>query len=178
MEDRSCKSAYVVGSDSRTQCHFVTDQPDLSDRANRHSEQGPDRNAEKQRNGHIEHHISIGGKNAGDFAQTHTCGTMLSEGSSCSIDVTFKPTSSGTRTAAVSVTDNATDSPQMVSLSGTDTAGSCTPAGAQCPPQRPPCCPGLMCVLEGDRAFCAGKPSEHNPRADSFWDRLNPNKLD
>jgi hypothetical protein len=122
--------------------------------------------------------ISIGGKDAGDFAQTHTCGTMLSEGATCSINVTFKPTASGTRTTTLSVTDNAADSPQMVSLSGTGTAGRCTPAGAQCPPQRPPCCPGLMCVLEGDRAFCEGKPSEHNPRADSVWDRLNPNTIE
>jgi hypothetical protein len=40
------------------------------------------------------------------------------------------------------------------------------------------CCPGLMCVLEGDRAFCEGKPSEHNPRADSFWDGVDPNKIE
>ena len=31
---------------------------------------------------------------------------------------------------------------------------ACTPAGRQCPPHRPPCCPGLMCVEEGDRDFC------------------------
>jgi len=119
--------------------------------------------------------IKIGGKNAGDFAQTHSCGTSLAEGANCSINVTFKPSASGTRTAVVSVTDNAPYSPQTVSLSGEGTAGRCSPEGAQCPLQRPPCCPGLMCVLEGDRAFCAGKPSEHDPRPGSFWDGV---KLD
>ena len=36
--------------------------------------------------------------------------------------MTFKPTASGTRTAAVTLTDNATGSPQTVSLTGTGTA--------------------------------------------------------
>ena len=31
---------------------------------------------------------------------------------------------------------------------------TCTGKGSQCPPQRPPCCPGLVCTFEGDRAFC------------------------
>src|SRR5207253_2845911 len=62
--------------------------------------------------------IAITGTNAGDFAQTHTCGISLAAGASCSISVTFKPTSSGTRTAALSITDNAAGSPQKVALSG------------------------------------------------------------
>src|SRR5207253_2732975 len=60
--------------------------------------------------------IAITGTNAGDFAQTHTCGISLAAGASCSISVTFKPTSSGTRTAALSITDNAAASPQPVPL--------------------------------------------------------------
>src|SRR3989442_6907180 len=46
--------------------------------------------------------IAITGTNAGDFAQTHTCGSSLAAGASCTISVTFKPTASGTRTAALS----------------------------------------------------------------------------
>src|SRR5208337_657185 len=40
----------------------------------------------------------------------------------CTISVTFKPSASGSRTASVSITDNASGSPQTVSLSGTGTA--------------------------------------------------------
>jgi probable HAF family extracellular repeat protein len=66
--------------------------------------------------------IAIAGTDARDFAQTHTCGTSLAAGTSCSISVTFKPTASGTRTAALSVTDNASGSPQRATLSGIGTA--------------------------------------------------------
>src|SRR5439155_488805 len=62
--------------------------------------------------------IAITGTNAGNFAQTHTCGSLLAAGASCRISVTFKPTASGTRTAAVSISDNAAGSPQKVTLSG------------------------------------------------------------
>jgi hypothetical protein len=73
--------------------------------------------------------IAITGVNAGDFAQTHACGSSLTAGASCSISVTFKPTASGTRTAALTVTDNASGSPQTVSLSGTGTTASGTLTG-------------------------------------------------
>jgi hypothetical protein len=56
---------------------------------------------------------------SGDFASTTTCGTSLSAGSSCTISVTFKPTATGTRTGAVTITDNAAGSPHTVSLTGT-----------------------------------------------------------
>ncbi len=56
---------------------------------------------------------------SGDFSQTHTCGTVLAAGSSCSISVTFKPTASGTRTGVLSVSDNAVPATQTVSLTGT-----------------------------------------------------------
>jgi probable HAF family extracellular repeat protein len=71
--------------------------------------------------------IAITGTNAGDFAQTHTCGSSLAVGASCSISVTFKPTASGTRAAAVSVSDNAAGSPQKVSLSGIGTTAKLSP---------------------------------------------------
>src|SRR5205814_642530 len=62
--------------------------------------------------------IAITGTNASDFAQTHTCGSSLAAGANCSISVRFTPAVLGTRTAALSVTDNAAGSPQKVALSG------------------------------------------------------------
>jgi hypothetical protein len=65
--------------------------------------------------------IAIAGTDSGDFAQTHTCGTSVASGASCSINVTFKPSATGTRTAQVAITDNGGGSPQKVSLTGTGT---------------------------------------------------------
>ncbi|MGB8128541.1 MAG: choice-of-anchor D domain-containing protein [Candidatus Angelobacter sp.] len=59
---------------------------------------------------------------SGDFAQTNNCGTSLAVGVNCTITVTFTPTAIGSRSGIVSMTDNATGSPQTVSLSGTGTA--------------------------------------------------------
>jgi hypothetical protein len=56
---------------------------------------------------------------SGDFAQTNTCATGVAAGGTCTITVTFKPMSSGPRTGALSISDNAYNSPQTVSLSGT-----------------------------------------------------------
>jgi trimeric autotransporter adhesin len=71
--------------------------------------------------------IAITGTNAGDFAQTHTCGTSLAASASCTISIKFKPTASGTRTAALIVTDNAAGSPQQVPLSGIGTTAKLSP---------------------------------------------------
>ena len=71
--------------------------------------------------------IAITGTNGGDFAQTHTCGSSLTAGASCTISVTFKPTASGTRTSALSITDNAAGSPQKVPLSGIATIAKLSP---------------------------------------------------
>jgi Abnormal spindle-like microcephaly-assoc'd, ASPM-SPD-2-Hydin/Beta-propeller repeat len=72
--------------------------------------------------------ISITGTNSADFSETNTCGASIAAGASCTITVTFKPTSSGTRTASVSVADNAAGSPQTVSLTGTGTFVKLTPS--------------------------------------------------
>jgi hypothetical protein len=58
---------------------------------------------------------------SGDFAQTNTCGTSVAAGGKCTITVTFKPTAIGARAGAISIVDNATGSPQKVSLTGTGT---------------------------------------------------------
>ncbi len=56
-----------------------------------------------------------------DFTETNTCGTSVAPHQSCSIHVSFKPTQPTTETATLTITDNATTSPQTVSLSGTGT---------------------------------------------------------
>jgi len=70
--------------------------------------------------------ISFTGADPNDFAQTNSCplaptGT-LSAGSICTISVTFDPTGTGSRSAALSVADDSAPSPQTVALSGTGTA--------------------------------------------------------
>jgi Beta-propeller repeat/Abnormal spindle-like microcephaly-assoc'd, ASPM-SPD-2-Hydin len=65
--------------------------------------------------------IAITGTDAGDFAQTHTCGTSVASGASCFIKVTFTPSTTGARSAQVSISDNGGGSPQKVNLTGTGT---------------------------------------------------------
>jgi hypothetical protein len=65
--------------------------------------------------------IAITGTDAGDFAQTHTCGTSVASGGRCFINVTFTPSITGARTAQVSISDNGGGSPQKVNLTGTGT---------------------------------------------------------
>jgi hypothetical protein len=54
----------------------------------------------------------------GDFAQTNNCPSTLAAGVNCHITVTFTPTTTGTRTGAITVTDDAPGSPQGAGLSG------------------------------------------------------------
>ena len=64
----------------------------------------------------------------GDFAQTNNCGSSLAGGAKCTINATFTPTAMGSRTGTLSVNDNATPSPQTVSLSGSGTIVSLSPS--------------------------------------------------
>ncbi|MEV6929903.1 choice-of-anchor D domain-containing protein [Dactylosporangium sp. NPDC051485] len=54
----------------------------------------------------------------GDFSQTNNCGS-IAVGASCTVNVSFRPTASGTRTGTLTVTSNASNSPTTVALSGT-----------------------------------------------------------
>ena len=63
--------------------------------------------------------MALGGANSADFAQTSNCGASVAAGASCTISVTFTPSAAGARSASLAITDNATGSPQTVSLSGT-----------------------------------------------------------
>ncbi len=79
--------------------------------------------------------IVVTGTNPGDFAETNTCGTSLGIGASCTITATFTPTATGARTANVTFTDNATNSPQNLTLkgTGTDPTVSLTPSSLTFP---------------------------------------------
>jgi probable HAF family extracellular repeat protein len=97
--------------------------------------------------------IAITGTNAGDFAQTHTCGSSLAAGGSCTVSVTFTPSATGSLSGTLSVTDDAPGSPQIVSLSGTGVAGRCQSKGENCYLGHP-CCAGLTCVATNLRHIC------------------------
>ena len=51
-----------------------------------------------------------------------TCGATLAAGASCTVSVEFKPTAAVASSGSLSIADNATGSPQTVSLSGTGTS--------------------------------------------------------
>jgi hypothetical protein len=63
--------------------------------------------------------ITLTGVHPTDYHQTHSCGSSLLAGKSCTISVTFRPTATGARAAGVSISDNGGASPQAVPLSGT-----------------------------------------------------------
>ena len=71
----------------------------------------------------------IAGTNASDFMiESDSCsGSVLQINNSCLITVGFSPKAIGSRTATLSLTDNAMSSPQSISLNGTGTDFSFTP---------------------------------------------------
>jgi len=54
----------------------------------------------------------------GNFSQTNTCGASVAGGGSCAVSITFSPSTAGNRSGTLSVTDNASGSPQKLVLSG------------------------------------------------------------
>jgi hypothetical protein len=70
--------------------------------------------------------VALGGSNPGDFGVSNGCGsTLAASGGNCTLYVTFSPTTSGTRSASLTVTDNSgniTGSQQSVTLTGTGSA--------------------------------------------------------
>src|SRR5207248_1584887 len=74
--------------------------------------------------------IGITGTNSGDFAQTNNCGTSPASNSRCTTYGTLTPAASASRSATLSVSDNASNSPQTASLSGT---GTSTPSATLSP---------------------------------------------
>ncbi len=113
-----------------------------------------------------------------NFGETADCIPSLASGASCTINLTFTPSTAGNLTGTLSVTDNAPGSPQTVALSGTGTStGKCTIQGQQCAPTLPPCCPGLVCVPASTRAFCEPQSSGSAVGAGSSWEQAIADKL-
>ena len=81
--------------------------------------------------------IATTGTNSGDFTETNTCPlspATLAAGANCGISLTFQPSATGTRSASVTITDDAANSPQSVSLTGVATDFSLSTAtGSNCP---------------------------------------------
>ena len=59
---------------------------------------------------------------SGDYTQTNDCSSPLAPNSSCTISIRFKPNATGTLAGTVTLSDDAGDSPQLISLSGTGVA--------------------------------------------------------
>lgn len=66
--------------------------------------------------------VTLSGANTGDFLVTNLCGSTITVGASCTVQVAFRPSASGLRTASLNISDDAASSPQSVPLSGTGTA--------------------------------------------------------
>ncbi|WP_197216352.1 SBBP repeat-containing protein [Cytobacillus firmus] len=66
----------------------------------------------------IINNVMIAGANPTDFQVVSNMCTIVNPGNSCTIRVTFNPTSTGPRSAALNIFDNASDSPQQVLLNG------------------------------------------------------------
>jgi 6-phosphogluconolactonase (cycloisomerase 2 family) len=74
-------------------------------------------------------HISSvlpGGSNPADFQVSNACSGAYPIASTCNITVTFSPLGAGQRTANLTISDDAPDSPQSVQLTGT---GAAAPPG-------------------------------------------------
>ena len=64
--------------------------------------------------------IVVGGVNASDYSSSSsTCNAAIAVNSGCTVTVTFTPQAAGVRSALLTITDDAPNSPQTVTLSGT-----------------------------------------------------------
>ncbi len=102
-----------------------------------------------------------------DFAPLSTCGNMIAPGGSCSIGVFFDPTTSGTRTGTLTVTDNASNSPQTASLTGTGQDFSLSPGSQTSATVSPGQAASYKVAVAPDGGFnqtvtlsCSGAPAQ------------------
>ncbi len=67
----------------------------------------------------------LSGVNTADFSiSSNTCGASLVANASCSVGVVFSPLAAGVRTTALIIADNASGSPQSVTINGTAAAAA------------------------------------------------------
>jgi hypothetical protein len=62
--------------------------------------------------------VAIGGNNVNDFATTNGCSGAITPKGTCTITVTFAPLAAGERTETITLTDDASDSPQVINVGG------------------------------------------------------------
>jgi len=62
--------------------------------------------------------VTLGGANPNDFILANGCSGSIAINASCTLSVTFSPLGAGQRTASVTISDDAPNSPQTVDLSG------------------------------------------------------------
>jgi len=67
-------------------------------------------------------------KGSGQFKVSSTCGKSLTPGAACQINVTFAPTTQGSRTGLVTIADSASPKPQAIELSGAGTVVELSPS--------------------------------------------------
>ena len=60
---------------------------------------------------------------SGNFSETNDCGASLSPGASCQVSVTFSPTTTGSQSGNITITDSTRISPLAIALSGTGVNG-------------------------------------------------------
>ena len=66
--------------------------------------------------------------NAGDFLQTNNCKSPIAAGATCNFTISFKPIALGLRTGTITITDSATNSPQVINLAGNSVLAASTSA--------------------------------------------------
>ncbi len=101
---------------------------------------------------------------SGDFAATNNCPSSLNPRTSCSIGVSFTPTTLGTESGTLSISDNATGGTQVVTLSG---AGVSSTAAARLPP-------GVAAAVAGTVARAKARTAARLVRAERPLD-FEPN---
>jgi hypothetical protein len=74
--------------------------------------------------------VTVSGAQGSDFAQTNNCGGGLAPSATCTVGVTFTPSASGVRNAAIAIVDNAPGTPHTIALTGTGAGFSITPQTA------------------------------------------------
>ena len=72
--------------------------------------------------------IYVAGVNPGEYSETNTCGSTLAASTSCTVSVTFTPTTKGLKPAVVGVSSSDAASPIAIQLGGNGSVVSLSPS--------------------------------------------------
>jgi len=107
---------------------------------------------------------SESGQATTDYAEINNCGSVLGAGATCTLTVTFFPAVLGSLNGTMVISDNFTDSPQQVALTGTGTASlnrSVPFVQSLAPPSAAPGSPAVALRVSG-AGFVRGAMIEWN----------------